>query len=346
VSKASDIADTILKRVRTGTYQVKIPGERSLASEFHADFKTANRAIGLLVDQGVLERRRGQGTFVKPLDQRRDTILSLCFFKFSDLGRDPVFTRFFAGMNSAVTSHRLRLHVTTLQDVVGEATLDPAQRAERFVHDALAVNPDGIIYLGNVDIPVIERLRANRPLIAVAECPPSLAVDSVRRDIRAGTAAAVRRFAKAGHTRIALATYRHDDASFDLAEKERGYLEAIEELDLPPRILRLAGLADEQIVHQLLALNPRPTALVGSESTLGLAVVRHGPGLGLRIPEDLAVAAFDDGDIGSFTRPQMSSIHAFGEELAQLAVERMIGRLDGRITGRINDVLPCPCIER
>jgi len=346
VSKASDIADTILKRVRTGAYQVKIPGERSLASEFHADFKTANRAIGLLVEQGVLERRRGQGTFVKPLDQRRDTILSLCFYKFSDLGRDPVFTRFFAGMNSAVTSHRLRLHVTTLKDVVGEDRLDPAQSAERFVRDALAVNPDGILYLGNVDIPVIERLRADRPLIAVAQCPPSLAVDSVRRDIRAGTADAVRRFASAGHRHIALATYRHDAASYDLAEKERGYLEAIDELGLQPRVIHRTSADDGQLARQILALEPRPTALVASESTIGLALVGSAPGLGLRIPQDLAVTAFDDGDVGSFTQPRMSSIHAFGEELARLAVDRMIARLDGRLSGRIDDVLPCACVER
>lgn len=346
MSKASDIADIILKRVRTGAYHDKIPGERSLAEEFHADFKTANRAIGMLVEQGVLERRRGQGTFVRPVDQRRDATISLCFFKFTDLGRDPVFTRFFAGMNSAVASHRVRLHVTTLKDVAGAEVTDPRQRAECFVRNALEVDPDGIIYLGNVDIPVIERLRADRPLIAVAECPPSLAVDSVRRDIRGGTAEAVRRFAKAGHSRIALATYRHDDASFDLAEKERGYLEAVEELGLTPRILRLPGPADEQLAQQLLGLSPRPTALVATESTLGLAVVRYGPGIGLRIPQDLAVASFDDGDVGSFTQPQMSSIHAFGEELARLAVERMIGRLDSRFTGRIDDVLPCPFIER
>lgn len=346
MSKASDIADTILKRVRTGAYPDKVPGERTLAEEFRADFKTANRAIGLLVEQGVLERRRGQGTFVKRLDQRRDATISLCFYKFADLGRDPVFTRFFAGMNSAVTSHRVRLHVTTLKDVVGDDKLDPAQSAERFVRDALAVDPDGIIYLGNVDIPVIERLRADRPLIAVAECPPSLAVDSVRRNIRAGTADAVRRFAKAGHQHIALATYRHDATSFDLAEKERGYLEAIEELGLQPRVLHRTSPAEEQLTQQLLALTPRPTAVVASESTIGLALVRSAPGLGLRIPQDLAVTSFDDGDIGSFTQPQMSSIHAFGEELATLAVERMIGRLDGRITGRIDDILPCPSIER
>lgn len=346
MSKASDIADTILKRVRTGVYPDKIPGERSLAEEFHADFKTANRAIGQLVEQGVLERRRGQGTFVRRLDQRRDITLSLCFYKFSDLGRDPVFTRFFAGMNSAVTSHRVRLHVTTLKDVVGDEQLDPAQSAERFVRDALAIDPDGIIYLGNVDIPVIERLRADRPLIVVAECPPSLAVDSVRRNIRAGTAEAVRRFAKAGHRHIALATYRHDAASFDLAEKERGYLDAIEELGLTPRIVHRTSADDAQLTRQILALEPRPSAVVASESTIGLALVGSAPGLGLRIPQDLALASFDDGDVGSFTQPRMSSIHAFGEELATLAVDRMIGRLDGRITGRIDDLLPCPYLER
>lgn len=345
MSKASDISDTILMRIRTGVYQRKIPGERSLAEEFQVDFKTANRAISQLVEQQILVRRRGEGTFVKPVDERRDLTISLCFHKYADLGRDPVFARFFAGMNSAALHHRVRLHVTTMQDVLAEPGLDEAQRLARFQSNALSVDPDGIIFLGNIDIPLIGRLRADRPVIVVGEVPASHGMDCVRRDIRGGTADAVRRFAAAGHRHIALLSYEHGDQAFDLIEKERGYHEAMQQLGLQPQHLSRSVPGDEDMVRRLQESSPRPSAVITTESTLGLGLIRSGPGMGLRIPQDLVIASFDDGDIGEFTQPHMSSIHAFGDELARLSVQRLIERLDGR-TGRIDDVLPCTFVER
>lgn len=42
----------------------KIPSERSLAQEFNVSRMTARQAVSSLVEEGLLERRRGAGTFV------------------------------------------------------------------------------------------------------------------------------------------------------------------------------------------------------------------------------------------------------------------------------------------
>lgn len=44
----------------------KIPSERDLALEFDVSRMTARQAVNTLVDEGLLERRRGAGTFVAP----------------------------------------------------------------------------------------------------------------------------------------------------------------------------------------------------------------------------------------------------------------------------------------
>lgn len=44
----------------------KIPSERDLALEFDVSRMTARQAVNTLVDEGLLERRRGAGTFVSP----------------------------------------------------------------------------------------------------------------------------------------------------------------------------------------------------------------------------------------------------------------------------------------
>lgn len=44
----------------------KIPSERDLALEFDVSRMTARQAVNTMVDEGLLERRRGAGTFVAP----------------------------------------------------------------------------------------------------------------------------------------------------------------------------------------------------------------------------------------------------------------------------------------
>lgn len=345
MSKVDGIAQVILTRIRTNAYAGKIPGERALAAEFGVDFKTANRAITGLVRQGTLVRKRGLGTFIAPTDRRRGLTLGLCFFKMSDPGRDPVFTRFFAGVNRAVKAHGMRLDVTALADVAAEGGSWNEQLV-RFRKQALAADPDGLIWLGNVHTQVIELLRADRPTLVIAPTPEAMRFDSVRRDVRAGVADAVRHLHRLGHRRIALATYHLTAEAYDLVEKEAGYADAMAELGLAGQVLRLAYPPEAKAAQLVLDAEPRPTAVVCSESTLGLALIGHGPGLGLSLPQDLAIVAFDDGDLGLYTRPAMSSIAAFGEELAHHAVQRLLDRLDGTLTERIDDRLPCTFSER
>lgn len=339
MNKIAGIAQVIRTRLRTNHYADKIPGERALASEFGVDFKTANRAVTTLVEEGALIRRRGLGTFIAPARQRRNLTVGLCFYKFSDPGRDPVFTRFFAGMNQAITTQGMRCDVTALSDLAVE-DMPAGEQAERFRVRALASDPDGLIWLGNVDTQLIELLRADRPTIVIGPTPEAMRFDSVRRDVRAGVADAVRHLHGLGHRRIALMTYHRSAASYDLAEKESGYTEAVAGLGVPAQILRVAFPPEAKPAQLVLDAQPRPTAVVCSESTLGIALLRHGERLGLP-PSDLALVAFDDGEVGSYTSPSMSGITAFGEDLARLAIQRLLERLDGGAVGPIDDRLPC-----
>ena len=347
MSKVADISRIILARIRTNAYSGKIPGERSLATEFSVDFKTANRAIDLLVEQGILVRRRGLGTFIAEVDQRRNLTIGLCFFKHSDPGSDPVFTRFLSGMNTSITALGSRLVITALRDVANPGQAH-AQQAQAFRKQVLAADPDGLIYLGNIDTGLIDQLRAERPTIVATQVPEELGFDTVRRDIGAGVALAIEHLHGLGHRRIAFATYEYglSTTSYDLHEKERGYRASVAALGMREQVFRITHPPEDRLVRLVREADPRPTAIVCAENDLALSLVTHGPECGLALPGDLAVVSFDDGDMGLHTRPTLSSIRAFGEDLARLTVSRLLDRLDGRVAGRISEVLPCPFIVR
>jgi len=66
--KYKELAMDITDKIARGEFTVKIPGLRSLAEQYHVDIKTASKAVSHLIQAGLVERRRGLGTFVSTKD--------------------------------------------------------------------------------------------------------------------------------------------------------------------------------------------------------------------------------------------------------------------------------------
>ncbi|MDP0489110.1 MAG: GntR family transcriptional regulator, partial [Fusobacterium sp. JB020] len=60
------LANLIRKEIEQGLYKEgdKIPSERDLKEKFKISRVTVNKAINLLIEDGFLTRKRGQGTFI------------------------------------------------------------------------------------------------------------------------------------------------------------------------------------------------------------------------------------------------------------------------------------------
>jgi len=59
------LASVLRERIADGTYTGKIPPLKDLEAEFELSPMTIRRAIGVLVDEGLLEVTPGRGTYVK-----------------------------------------------------------------------------------------------------------------------------------------------------------------------------------------------------------------------------------------------------------------------------------------
>lgn len=61
------MAEMLLNEISEGIYPVgsKLPTEKELAEKFGVAYMTARRAIGILVQKGVISRQHGKGTFVQ-----------------------------------------------------------------------------------------------------------------------------------------------------------------------------------------------------------------------------------------------------------------------------------------
>lgn len=65
----SQLAAIILRQIAEGVYPpgTKIPSESHLSKQYDLSIMTVRQAIGVLREQGILERVHGTGTFVKRL---------------------------------------------------------------------------------------------------------------------------------------------------------------------------------------------------------------------------------------------------------------------------------------
>jgi DNA-binding LacI/PurR family transcriptional regulator len=82
-----------------------------------------------------------------------------------------------------------------------------------------------------------------------------------------------------------------------------------------------------EAAYHLLQQSYRPTALVTLNDLLGMATIRAATDLGLKIPEDLSVAGFDDIPFARFVVPRLTTIASNPERNGRDAVQLLLKRL-------------------
>ncbi|MDX8049953.1 LacI family DNA-binding transcriptional regulator [Lentzea sp. BCCO 10_0798] len=80
---------------------------------------------------------------------------------------------------------------------------------------------------------------------------------------------------------------------------------------------------------ELLDLQPRPTAIVCFNDKVAVGTLRAARERGLRVPEDLSVAGFDDIDLAEATNPALTTVRQPLQEMGRIAVTQLMRVLDG-----------------
>jgi LacI family transcriptional regulator len=176
--------------------------------------------------------------------------------------------------------------------------------------------------LGQVDVPIIMIDR---------DVPPDLGASMVRNDHRAGMRAAVSHLLDLGHRRVALITGALD--LWPVRERIAGMAEAVEARGIPDETVSLVGSLSaehgERSTEQLLAMHPRPTAIVagGNQVLAGCvrALVRHG----IRVPDDVSLVTCDEVDLSELHQPPIASVARDTLQLGRTAAELLLERLGG-----------------
>jgi DNA-binding LacI/PurR family transcriptional regulator len=136
-----------------------------------------------------------------------------------------------------------------------------------------------------------------------------------------------------GCRRIAAIGAQHTAEAATARLRLAGYGEALRAAGIPrdealvapaPAWHRADGAA---AMRALLAAGPPPDAVVCFNDTLALGAMRALHEAGLRVPDDVAVAGFDDIEDGRFSVPTLTTVAPDKADLARVAVDLLAARL-------------------
>jgi len=168
------------------------------------------------------------------------------------------------------------------------------------------------------------------PAVAIDRVPDGLVMDSVRVANEEGAYLAVKCLLEAGHRGIALVNGPVDIGV--AREREAGYLRALAEAQVAVRPeWTVSGAFDSEagyeLTKDLLERKDSPEALFVGSFMTALGALRAVTELGLKVPDEVALIAFDDMPWAPAMNPPLSAVaqpvREMGRKAAQLLLERL-----------------------
>jgi LacI family transcriptional regulator len=217
-------------------------------------------------------------------------------------------------------------------------TDEQIERERRIVSALRSRRVDGILLAPTrgKDVDHIRRtIESGIPIVCLDRAPMGMKIDTVMLDNVRGAQECVRHLVRTGYRSIAIIT---GPLELGVArERLRGYEEALREAGIEIRKnLILEGDFREnsgfRLAKDLLLQFARPSAILVSNGMMALGVLRALEELGVRCPEDVAIANFDDIAGDRSFHPQLTVVSQPGYEIGARGATLLMDRIEGKVT--------------
>ncbi len=345
------LADYLRRQIDTDAWQpnTRLPPGADLAAQCAVSRGTVRQAMDLLVNQGLLQRIPGKGTFVTlPTPHASSRLIGMVV-----LG-DSLTTDILRGAESVLRHSGYSLIFCHSE---GDLKLEQAQ-IERLQHEGVG----GLILFpvaaaGESAI-LTHMLRPHLPVVIIDRRLPHVPASHVVAHNSGGAYQAVKHLVALGHQRIACVSLPERPSSIE--ERIRGYEQALrDERLLPLATVSLAigkHTAQDSVprytpeelapIDQLLAVHEPPTALFCVNDFIALGVMQHLLARGVRIPQDLAIPGFDDIALAPYMPVPLTTMAQPKYEIGAHAAQLLLDHIAGIVEPQREIVLPTTLIIR
>jgi len=300
VAKVAGVGVMSVSRVVNGT--------RKVSPETEEKVRAAIRRIGYEPNEAarVLKGHRAKiiGLIVPDLG---DPFFATCANAIQEVAREAGYMTLMAASSRQANVERQQAEVMIQRQIAG-----------------LIVIPTGF------ENGLYQNARANGLAIVGLDRPlENVEADAVLVDNRDASMQLVQHLIGHGHRDIlcVLDEYR----MFTEQERLAGYMQAMREATLQSRVC-MVGPVSGTVADQLpaiLASEARPTAMFVASDLLTIQVLRYLHSQQIRIPQEIALAVFDDFDAATLITPQVTVVRQPVAELGRKAVSLLLQRIEG-----------------
>jgi len=211
-------------------------------------------------------------------------------------------------------------------------TTDDLDRERKMLQLMRDQGAEGILFAplgGNQDL-VAELQKEGVALMAVDRTLDGVKLPAVLVDNYLGAKKAVAHLLDQGFQRIALINSHKSITTYQ--ERERGYRTALEETGASvDEGLVMRGGAHrrdgKEMMQALLARRPWPDAVFAASGSLALGALAALTHQGVRVPEDMGFAVFDDFDYFAILSPTMTAVRQPAYEVGRTAAALLLGAI-------------------
>jgi LacI family transcriptional regulator len=199
---------------------------------------------------------------------------------------------------------------------------------------ARASGLDGIVLAPPLcdDAATVAELEAcGLPYARIAPTTDGSQAPDVAMDDRAATRAVIDHLVELGHTRIGIV--RGDPSHASTAARLEAYRAGLKAHGLKSDAKMEAQGANTFVSGYeagkvLLALADRPTAIFASNDDMAAGVLNAAYEAGVKVPDELSVAGFDDSNIASVVWPRLTTIHQPIRDMAREATGALLALIE------------------
>ena len=344
-TKYGALLDTLKNEILSGKYRSNFPfpSVRALISRFKLSDRTVRHALDELYAQGLISRKQGRGTFIRSVSRKIGLIVP-------GIADSEFFQTIVPGL---LRSCQAVGYQPVFCEITETAPRERMRQALGFARALVADRVAGVIFQPMV---TLARVDANA---AVAQClsngripfvllntdfvvsPERSAYDVVGIDnVEAGCMVGAH-LISCGARRIAFLMWP-DVAS--VRSRFRGLRLSVLDENVKTRLVE-ANPSNNTAIARTLRLF-KPDAFVCGNDTAAAVLTQTLARLGRRVPDDVLLAGFDDIRHSTIMTPQLTSVRQPCEDIARIAIARLLLRIANPSEIPQTIRLPAPLVVR
>ena len=298
-----------------------------------------SRGVRARVEQAIAEIGYVPNSVARSLRSKRTDTIALILTDMTN----PFFTTVARGVEDAASDAGLMLIICNTDERDADE--------QRYVRMVLERQADGILLVpARSGAAAIKQCRDHAtPVVVVDRRLKEGVADVVRADSKGGACDLGRLLVSLGHSRTAVLSGPRSVSTAD--DRVAGFRQALTGAHQPepPAVFRgeYTIASGRTMARQAMAVTPRPTALFAANNFIAIGVLQALDEMHLRVPEDVAVVAFDDLPPAMVTFPFLTVAAQPAYEMGQRSVAVLLDRMSAGTSEKFHEVvLPTQLVVR